>query len=294
MLKYINMKKLLLNPLGLSLPALFLLLSVIGCKGYIDFLPPKDKPDAKNCRIHSFYFTQPNGTVDSNVYSFGTDNRIASFKRVGRAPDGTITPIRYGELFYTSDGLLDHVYYPLTDGVLTLHYNGKKLTKLEYKEKGVLVQTYDITTNSGGKITSMTGMGLNNTKMVYTLNSQGYVSKLERFDTAGNRLLQTFNEDFEPKVKHSVRDIYPGIPVWIQNNIATMSFDPQIDSNGPWSKSTTYNATDAQGNYNGIIKEVQSTVWWVTTKEGYIYTRTFSNTAGAGGSANYRYTNCTP
>jgi predicted small lipoprotein YifL len=288
------MKKFLLNQSLSSLVILFLLTSIAGCKGYIEYLPPKDKPEAKTCRIHSFYFTQPNGTVDSNVYTFGVDNRIASFKRVGRAPDGTITAIRNGELFYTSDGLLDHVNYPLTEGVLTLLYDGKKLTKLVYKEKGMLVQEYDITTNSNGRITSMTGRGLNNTKMVYTLNAQGYVSKWERYDTAGNRLLWAFNENFDPKAKHSMRDIYPGIPVWIQNNIATMSFDPQIDANGPWQTSTTYNATDAQGSYNGIIKEVKATASFETTREGYLYNRTFSNTAGAGGSAHYRYTNCTP
>jgi hypothetical protein len=288
------MKKFLLNQSSLSLAIVFLLTSIAGCKGYVEYLPPKDRPVAKTCRIHSFYFTQPNGTVDSNVYTFGADNRISSFKRVGRAPDGTITPIRDGELIYNSDGLLDHVNYRLTNGVLTLLYNDKVLTKLEYKENGVMVQEYDITTNSKGHITSMNGSGLNNTKIVYTINDKGYVSKWERFDQAGNRIVWAFNENFDPKVKHSVRDIYPGIPVWIQNNIATLSFDPQIEANGPWQKSTMYLATDAQGNYNGIIREVVSTATWIPTKEGYIYTRTFTNTAGAGGSANYRYTNCTP
>jgi hypothetical protein len=229
------------------------------------------------------------------VYTFSADGRITSFRRMGRALNGTITPIRNGELFYNAQGRLERVEYPITSGVLKLMYNGMgHLMRLEYSEKGELIQTYDVTTNSKGDITSMAGRGLNNTRMVYTLNEQRYVTKMERYDEAGNRLILTYNEDFDPNVKHSVQDVYPGIPVWIQNSIATLSFDPQIMNNGPWRSSTTFSATDAQGNYSGVIREVKSTASFITTKEGYIYQRNFTNTAGAGGPANYRYTNCEP
>jgi hypothetical protein len=214
---------------------------------------------------------------------------------MGRAPNGTITPIRNGELFFGAQGRLERVDYPMTSGVLSLKYNDKgHLLHLVYTEGNELIQTYDVTTNSKGEITSMTGRGLNNTRMVYTLNEQGYVNKMERYDQAGNRLILTYNEDFDPNILHSVQDVYPGIPVWIQNSIATLSFDPQIMNNGPWRSSTTFSATDAQGNYSGVIREVKSTASFITTKEGYIYQRNFTNTAGASGAANFRYSNCQP
>lgn len=157
-----------------------------------------------------------------------------------------------------------------------------------------MVQEYDVTTNNRGDITSMTGRGLNNTKMVYTINEQGFVSKWERFDQAGNRLIWAFYEDYDSSVTRTGRDLFPGIPVWIQNNIATLSFDQPIQNSGVWRLTTTYMATDAQGNYNGVIREVKTTAIFKAIREGYIYERHFTNTSGASGSAYYRYVNCEP
>jgi hypothetical protein len=273
----------------MPLLALLLLTLMVSCKDILDKLdPPKQKP---KCQIDFFTFSNAATLGDTIYFTHGADGRISSFKRVSRQRNGTVIR-RDGDLFYNAQGLLEKVNYPLTDGVLTFQYENKHLRRLEYKEKEKMVQEYDVTTDTKGLITSMIGKGLNNTKVMYTNNNQGYVSLLERFDQAGNRLAWNVNDSFDPEVKHSLRDVYPNIPVFIWNNIATISFDPQPPSNGPWQKSTFYTATDAQGHYNGEVKAVDFNVDWTVTKEGYVYDRCFSTSTGQSGCAYYRYTNC--
>lgn len=89
----------LLTILQVFFAAIIVVFSTPGCKK--DNQQPPDQ-NATTCQLQTFFFTQANGTIDSNVYTFGSDGRIASFRRIGRAPDGTITPIRNGELFYSS------------------------------------------------------------------------------------------------------------------------------------------------------------------------------------------------
>jgi hypothetical protein len=273
----------------MALLGVFLLIVMGSCKDYLDLLiPPKDKP---KCKIDFFTFSNAATLGDTTYFAHGIDGRISSFRRVSWQKNGTIMR-RDGDLFYNAQGLLEKVNYPLTDGVLTFQYENKHLRRLTYTEKGELVQEYDVTTDAKGLITSMTGKGLNNTKVVYTNNNQGYVSLLERFDQAGNRLAWNVNDSFDAQVKHSLRDVYPNIPVFIWNNIATISFEPQPPSTGPWQKATFYSATDAQGNYNGEVKKVDFNVDWTVTKEGYVYDRCLTTSTGLSGCFHYRYTNC--
>ena len=243
-----------------------------------------------SCQISLFYFSNVNMS-DTTQYLHGPDGRMTSFRRVSRLTNGTIIR-RNGELSYNAQGLLDQVIYPLTNGVLTLLYQDKHLTRLEYRENGTMVQEYDVTTDPQGRLTSMTGKGQNNTRVVYTLNEQGYVSLLERFDQAGNRLLWMVNTNFAPHVLHPIRDVYAGIPVFIFNSMATVSFDPQPPSSGPWQHQVVYNAMDAQGNYNGVVRESSTNTTWTVTKEGYPADRLFSASNGTSGSSHTRYTNC--
>jgi hypothetical protein len=269
--------------------AVLLLTFMDGCKDLFDMLdPPKEKP---KCKIDYFNFSNAATLGDTVYFTHGADGRISSFRRVSRQRNSTVI-LRNGDLFYNAQGLLEKVNYPLTEGILTFQYENKHLRKLVYTEKGKLVQEYDVTTDAKGLLTSMTGKGLNNTKVVYTNNSQGYVSLLERFDQAGNRLAWNVNDNFDPEVKHALRHVYPGIPVFIWNSIATMSFDPQPPSNGPWQSSTFYSAMDAQGKYTGVVTAVDFNVDWTVTKEGYVYDRCFTTSTGQSGCAHYRYTNC--